>query len=158
MNLSFITNIKHIVVFILALSLMSSFISDNYSTTITDSITLSITSDSSRVHLSSNLHRYISIEATITNLRSKRISFVLPGDGSDVGWRSPIVKWSVIPMIEDDHMQEQHDFQFSKMLRCGIVNSIKASDIVKLESGENIYIDEWIGYPEIPAKLGVYSV
>ena len=41
-----------------------------------------------------------SFDATIINQGKKPVTLVLPGDGSESGWRTPVVGWSVVSAAE----------------------------------------------------------
>ena len=63
--------------------------------------------------------------AELVNPSSSPITVVLPGDGSEVGWRTPIVRWTPP----------------SSSLRCGLVDSVSARDLVLLEPSQRLAFD-----------------
>ena len=131
----------------------SSFLNDSVNTY---DIELKIKSDRDQIEPHLNPNHYANITGELTNNGSKSIKLVLPGDGSDNGWRTPYIKWSVVE-YKDAHINP-HEFKFQGGMRCGNVNSLKSNDIIELLPNQSVTLDEWIGYPQIPHKSGKYMV
>jgi hypothetical protein len=74
--------------------------------------------------------------AELINDGAQVVSIVLPGDGSESAWRTPVVRWDPPPPIPGS--------------RCGNFSRAKPSDIVVLESGKRVTL-EWIGHPSLRA-------
>jgi hypothetical protein len=76
------------------------------------------------------------------------VRLVLPGDGSEVGWRTPVLAWAatsggkpVAPVNRG---------------RCGNMNRIERSEIFTLAPGASREIPEWVPSPEFPS--GTYDL
>jgi len=76
---------------------------------------------------------------TLTNTSEQPVQLVLPGDGSQVGWRTPILTWTAKsggkPIAE------------LAPARCGMMNAIEASEIFTLAPGASRTLVEWLGWP-----------
>ena len=72
--------------------------------------------------------------AHLVNDAAESITIVLPGDGSECGMRTPIVRWNP-PRLEGR--------------RCGNINALKADEIVTLGAGERIRLKGWIQRPTL---------
>src|SRR5262245_110834 len=66
------------------------------------------------------------------NKGKKPVTVVLPGDGSDVGWRTPVVRWG----------KEER----GTIRRCGNINRLKPEEVIELLPGQRVKLD-WIGHP-----------
>jgi hypothetical protein len=84
-----------------------------------------------------------SFRAELINQGDKEITIVQPGDGSECGWRTPIVRWSP-PMR-------------TSIGRCGNINALKASEVVTLKPGERVLVSGWLGLPSL-GKAGTHKV
>ncbi|HEY8078951.1 MAG TPA: hypothetical protein VIF62_32690, partial [Labilithrix sp.] len=65
-----------------------------------------------------------------------------PGDGSEVGWRTPIVTWDVRTLDGKKVELEQG--------RCGNMNAIHDDEIFALRPGEKRALGDWLGAPPVP--------
>jgi hypothetical protein len=74
----------------------------------------------------------------LTNKDSVPVTVVLPGDGSDCGWRTPILTWT--PAVKMDRT-------------CGNINALRAREIVTLLPGKSVSLGEWIA-PPAPTRPG----
>ena len=102
-------------------------------------------------------HFLMLVDAELTNNGDLPIKMVLPGDGSVVGWRTPLIKWSVEKI--DDVQNVQHEFHFRSGPRCGNINRVRAEEIVSLKKSETVSFEEgWISYPLIPCAAGKYAI
>lgn len=133
--------------------LSSSFLNDSVNTY---DIELRIESDRDQIDPKLNPNHYAKITGELINNGSKSIKLVLPGDGSDDGWRTPYIKWSVVEY--KDEQTKKHEFKFEEGMRCGNVNSLKPDDIIELLPNQSVTLDEWIGFPKIPHKSGKYRI
>jgi hypothetical protein len=61
---------------------------------------------------------------------------VLPGDGSESGWRTPIVQWTPALMV----------------CRCGNINGLKPDEVIDLAPGDRVKL-EGIAYPGLKPGL-----
>lgn len=95
------------------------------------------------------------VSVSITNKGEKPVTLVLPGDGSESGWRTPIVNWSVI----EASSKAKHPTKAvpQRVLRCGNINPLKADEVFVLAPGESKELKNWI-YLEPFAKAGKYNV
>ena len=82
---------------------LNSFLSNDQNTY---DIELKIKSDRAQIDPKLNPNHYAKITGELTNNGSKSISLVLPGDGSDDGWRTPYIKWSVVEYLSLIHISE----------------------------------------------------
>jgi len=88
------------------------------------------------------MRRYpiLGIAAHLTNNGSRPRTLVLPGDGSCMGWRTPVIEWR---------------FQPSRKVRpcgdCANINAIKAGEVFILEPGATRVFDRWIQPAALPA-------
>lgn len=82
--------------------------------------------------------------AHLVNHGDSATTVVLPGDGSESGSRTPIVRWTP-------------SFPSSGVRMCGNINALKAQEVQTLEPGERLKLDGWIGGPSID-RPGTYTV
>ena len=90
-------------------------------------------------------HRFV---LTVKNAGMTPIRLVVPGDGSEAGWRTPTLTWTatsggkrVAPLPQG---------------RCGMMNRIEASEIFTLAPGASRDLADWIAEPSF-AK-GTYNL
>ncbi len=85
---------------------------------------------------------------TLINDGPKPVKLVVPGDGSEAGWRTPVLSWVAKkngkPVAERDGG------------RCGMMNPIKEDEVFTLAPGERKTIAEWVGRPNVDP--GTYEV
>jgi hypothetical protein len=96
------------------------------------------------------------ITATITNKGSAPVTLVLPGDGSESGWRTPLVGFSSIK-IGKDKPKHPADVPLYRGGRCGNINALKSSEVFTLAPGKSKDLTDWIGSPQL-TEAGTYSV
>jgi hypothetical protein len=72
--------------------------------------------------------------AELINKGPEPITVVLPGDGSESGWRTPIITWNP-PMPRGG--------------RCGNINRLKAQEVVTLRPDQRLRLGPWIGAPTL---------
>jgi len=122
-------------------------------------IDLNITSKNKIFSLSKK--EYPKIKISLNNFTKEEMKMVQPGDGSDVGWRTPIVRWSVLDMDskeENEHPKSLPGLNMKNYGRCGNMNGLSAKEIITLKPGYGIKLNGWAGHPPIPRKKGKYSV
>lgn len=97
-----------------------------------------------------------SVRVTITNNGGDAVTLVHPGDGSDVGWRTPHVAWSVIGAnSEAEHRPEPAPHSGTRM--CGNINSLKPDELFYLAPGETKELKGWASLEPF-GEPGVYRV
>ena len=72
-------------------------------------------------------------KARLTNNGDEPVTVVLPGDGSLLGWRTPIVRWNPSRESERD---------------CGNINALKPHEVIELAAGASVELP-WIGWPNL---------
>lgn len=86
--------------------------------------------------------------ASLINHGAEPVVVVLPGDGSSVGWRTPIVRWSVTG--------EAGEVEPWSGGRCGNVNPLAPDEVVTLEAGESVSLDRYgLLAPRLPKSGSV---
>jgi hypothetical protein len=80
--------------------------------------------------------------ATLVNGGNNEVILVEPGDGSDCGWRTPVVEWS----------RRRKD-----VMRCGNVNPLKSDEVFTLQPGKSHELNGWVGEPYLSGP-GRYRV
>jgi len=95
------------------------------------------------------------VDVSITNNDSGSVTLVEPGDGSENGWRTPIVSWSVIEVSSKaEHPSEPIP---SNELRCVYMNLLKADELFTLAPSETKDLYKRTGI-QLFKKSGVYKV
>jgi hypothetical protein len=85
---------------------------------------------------------------TLKNESSKPVRLVLPGDGSEVGWRTPALTWSAT--------SGSQAVSPAPSPRCGMMNHIEPAEIITLAPGASREMTEWI--PPPPFTAGTYDL
>lgn len=80
--------------------------------------------------------------AHLVNEGDKPVTIVLPGDGSSMGWRTPVVRWK--PDVDRNR-------------KCGNINSLKADEVITLVAGQKIRLSGWIDVPKL-SEAGKHAV
>jgi hypothetical protein len=83
------------------------------------------------------------LEVSLVNHGSQGVVLVEPGDGSDCGWRTPVVEWSGKPWQQSG--------------RCGNINPLQAEEVFSLRPGESRQLSGWVGEPYLSGP-GRYRV
>jgi hypothetical protein len=96
------------------------------------------------------------ITATLTNKGNAPVTLVLPGDGSESGWRTPLVGFSSIK-LDKDKPRHPATVPLYRGARCGNVNALKSNEVFTLAPGKSQDLTDWIGSPSLP-EPGSYSV
>jgi hypothetical protein len=86
---------------------------------------------------------YTSFRGTLTHEGDGTVTLVLPGDGSEVGWRTPIVTWQV-------WTPAGAPVTLSHSGRCGNINALRPDEIFTLRPGERHDLGDWFGSPDVP--------
>jgi hypothetical protein len=88
--------------------------------------------------------------ATIRKRGDEAVTLVAPGDGSEAGWRTPVVTWNVTTPSGAPVTPPPY-------LRCGNVNRLTKEEVFTLEPGAERQFPGWLGVPRAAAR-GHYSV
>ena len=86
------------------------------------------------------------ITATITNKGKAPVTLVLPGDGSESGWRTPLVGFSSIK-IDKGKPKHPATVPLYRGGRCGNVNALKSNEVFSLAPGKSQDLSGCIGSP-----------
>jgi hypothetical protein len=116
-----------------------------------DDLTLVISAEQDKL----TVGEYPKILASITNVGSNVITLVQPGDGSEDGWRTPIIKWTVFEVGETIIPPDPD--QGRQIARCGNINPLRREEVFKIRPGESKEMKEWISLQPF-SKPGVYKV
>jgi hypothetical protein len=81
----------------------------------------------------------------VVNQSDKDIILVQAGDGSDIGWRTPIARWEV------------EGVKPRKVPRCGNTNPLTADEVVTLKPRQRLKLGEWVRPLVLPGP-GRYKV
>ena len=85
------------------------------------------------------------IKVRINNVGDAPVTFVLPGDGSEVGWRTPLIKWSLTRLDPPDS-NDAPPLGFSGG-RCGNINQLDPREVFTLNPGESRELSQWVNLP-----------
>lgn len=89
------------------------------------------------VKAETNQTRYV---LTLVNRGKKSVRLVVPGDGSESGWRTPVLGWT----------GKSADGSAAKVApqgRCGMMNTITKEEIFDLAPGASRELKEWVDGP-----------
>jgi hypothetical protein len=75
----------------------------------------------------------LTLTAYLTNHGPRPLTLVLPGDGSRMGRRNPVVEWLFTP-----------GGKLSGFEGCGNINELKAGEVFTLQPGETRELHEWV--------------
>jgi hypothetical protein len=87
----------------------------------------------------------IPMTVTITNRGPTPVTLVQPGDGSECGWRTPIIGWSILPANEDKATHPDGMPKLVGLVRCGNRNPLSPKELFVLRPGETKALNEWVG-------------
>jgi hypothetical protein len=114
-------------------------------------------------------------EVSIVNRGKQKVTLVQPGDGSDCGWRTPIIEWVVDGKVPNEISSGQVDVKvvrkgkdekpepkpelkplcLSGRLamggRCGNVNPLRENEVFELATDKEVKLNEWVGRPHLSA-------
>jgi hypothetical protein len=100
----------------------------------------------------------VKVTATVTNQGKEAATLVQPGDGSEVGWRTPVIGWSAVKVASADAKANHPDKpELDHGRRCGNINALKNDEVFTLEPGKKKDLAEWVGQPSLP-EPGTYKV
>src|SRR5260370_24574724 len=120
-------------------------------------------------------------EVTIVNRGKQEVTLVQPGDGSDCGWRTPIIEWVINGGVEGATRQltvektkvRANDGapapkptpqpaclgeRFGRIARCGNINSLKADEVFVLKPGQQVRLNAWMRDGGSQRAAGTYKV
>ena len=83
------------------------------------------------------------------------VTLVMPGDGSDSSWRTPVVGWSFLP-VGSGKPHPTHP-KNGVLGRCGNINTLEPHEIFVLRPGDGKDLKHWIGCSQLP-PAGTYRV
>ena len=83
------------------------------------------------------------IQIHITNNGSETVTLVHPGDGSESGWRTPVVQWSILE-AGDPAGHPTGPGSDHKVDRCGNINALGWGEVFRLGPGESKELKEWL--------------
>jgi len=84
-----------------------------------------------------------SLTATLVNRGQLAVTLVEPGDGSNRGWRTPVVEWSKSGWFGGGY--------------CGNINAVKMEEVFTLQPGQSRQLCDWVGVPHVSGP-GSYLV
>lgn len=113
-------------------------------------LVLTITPPSSPLHV----HSYLPFSARVTNAGKRAVLLTQPGDGSESGWRTPVVGWSILP-VGDARLHPALPPR-NTTPRCGNVNTIRRDEVFVLNPGGSTAL-EYVGVPRFEAA-GRYRI
>lgn len=73
--------------------------------------------------------------------KDRTIPVVLPGDGSESGWREPHVHWTATQVLPDG---TERPIEPQPLFRCGMFDPDWQKDVVKLAAGESRELRDWM--------------
>ena len=94
------------------------------------------------------------VEATIANSGSSPVALVLPGDGSQVGGRTPVVTWLFVP---DNAAPPHPPSSLHATSVCGNINPLKRAEVFTLPGSAKRVLNEWIS-PVVNLPAGRYRL
>lgn len=95
-------------------------------------------------------------QITLQNRSQVPITLVMPGDGSNCGWRTPLVGWSAVS-AGDLAARHPDAPPLYRGPRCGNVNPLRKEEVFTLGPGQSKTLDGWAGAPHFTAP-GSYKV
>ena len=88
---------------------------------------------------------------SLVNHDKRSVTLVQPGDGSRVGWRTPVISWSVINT--DGSLMDPVSWG-----RCGNINALDKDEVFTIAPGAKIKLNSgWIR-ASLPLQPGTYEV
>jgi hypothetical protein len=85
---------------------------------------------------------YVTFIGALKNGGSAPVTLILPGDGSTVGWRTPVLTWQASTPSGKPAKPRM-------VGRCGNVNALQASEVFTLQPGETKELRDWLGEPYV---------
>lgn len=94
------------------------------------------------------------VRVQIRNLGKSDVTLVMPGDGSECAWRTPIVGWSILPL--DSSESHPASAKRTPTGRCGNISGLRPEEVFTLKPGESKSLGEWHAFPpQLPGKYRV---
>lgn len=84
------------------------------------------------------------VKVVLANESKQAIQVVRPGDGSDAGWREPVVNWTAHSVAADG---TETRIERTPLLRCGNFAAEWTRDVVSLAAGATLDITDEFGWP-----------
>ena len=84
------------------------------------------------------------IKVRINNVGSVPVTLVLPGDGSEVSWRTPTIRWELKPL---DATDANSKLPLHLGRRCGNINQLDPRVVFTLKPGESRELSQWVNLP-----------
>jgi hypothetical protein len=79
------------------------------------------------------------VEAFLQNRGSRPVTLILPGDGSRMGRRTPVIEWLFTP-----------GGKIRGFEGCGVLNAFRADEVFTLQPDETRIISQWVAPVELP--------
>lgn len=89
----------------------------------------------------------------ITNNGKDTVTLVHPGDGSEFGWRTPVVDGTIVDA--ESGIAHSLTEELKRYGRCGNINALEWGEVFRLAPGETKEIETWLPRFRHP---GVYKV
>lgn len=87
------------------------------------------------------------VTVELVNHEKDPVVVIRPGDGSDCGWRTPVITW---------YLDEK---KCSGIGGCANINPLQAKEIVELKAGGRLRLEEWLGVPPMEHfKPGIHHL
>lgn len=81
----------------------------------------------------------LSVKASLQNRGSRPVTLILPGDGSRMGRRTPVIEWLFTP-----------GGKIRGFEGCGVLNAFRADEVFTLQPDEMRIISQWVAPLELP--------
>jgi len=94
-------------------------------------------------------------DVEILNTGTTAVTLVVRGDGSEWGWRTPFIGWSILSIESTD--QHPRQVPLRRDGRCGNVSPFGADEILMLRPSAIAKLNKRIGQPRF-ADIGKYRV
>ena len=94
------------------------------------------------------------IKLYITNNGKDTVTLVHPGDGSEVGWRTPVVQGSILGAGDRTEHSAGRGYEHH-VLRCGNINPLRWNEVFRLAPGESKEIKAWLPRFTVPGQYRV---
>jgi hypothetical protein len=98
--------------------------------------------------------KYATFKIALTNRTQEVITLVRPGDGSNVGWRTPLTASMIVP--ESAFKVAPAWPEPRGYVRCGNINSLKADEVVTLRPGESLNYTDYVQFAEPGKQVVVF--
>ena len=85
------------------------------------------------------------LKVRINNVGAVPVTLVLPGDGSDISWRTPVITWALTRL--DLPAPVAFFPRGAGIRRCGNINRLDLREVFTIKPGENQEISQWVCLP-----------